>query len=68
MVEIIKEILMLLLLTSPIWLFLSICLYDYIRININNIKVYEKYYDQLDNMIFYRDKDTIFGLWQMLGL
>jgi len=61
MVEIIKEILMLLLITTPIWLFLTICLYDYIRININNIKVYKKYYEQLDNMIFYRDKDTIFG-------
>lgn len=52
---------MLWLLTTPVWLFLSICLYDYIRININNIKVYKKYYDQLDNMIFYKDKDTIFG-------
>lgn len=48
-------------LTSPVWLFLSICLYDYIRININNIRVYKKYYNQLDNMIFYKDKDTIFG-------
>jgi hypothetical protein len=61
MLEILKQILMLMVLTSPVWLFLSICLYDYIRININNIRVYKKYYNQLDNMIFYKDKDTIFG-------
>jgi hypothetical protein len=57
----IEPLKLLLVVLSPILLFLFVVLYDYIRININNIKVYKKYYDQLDNMIFYRDKDTIFG-------
>lgn len=52
---------MLLLLMSPIWLFVVIFIYSYIKINLDNIKIYKKYFNQLNNMVFYRDKDVIFG-------
>ena len=61
MVEVLKEILFLLLVISPIWIFVAISIYGYIKINLDNIKIYKKYFNQLKNMVFYKDGGTIFG-------
>ena len=55
MVEILKEILLLIVITSPIWVFMVITCIEYIKKNLEECKIYKIYYEKVDEIIFYHN-------------
>lgn len=53
MVEILKETLLLVGITSPIWVFILIILMEGLKKTLEECKIYKKYYKKIDDMIFF---------------
>ena len=63
MVEVLKEILAVFILTSPVWLFAIIHFCGYIGTNFRYSRIYKLYYLHIEDMLFYKDKniELIYG-------